>query len=178
VKAGHSGSAGRKLPLQVAVEVHPSSSKAENGRTLVDFILTNSGKKNLAIPVSTNPDDLGQADSFLNLWLYITSDKRHETVLQAGTDRLNPFVNLYGSHAVQGTVVTLLPGESIRVRAEVSLPPVSNTDQENALVLVAHVVLDRKTITSANGQPIMDSHEVGSATSSEYTREALLKSAN
>jgi fermentation-respiration switch protein FrsA (DUF1100 family) len=72
--------------------------------------------------------------------------------------------------------VTLAPGDSIRVRAEVTLPPISDADQKRAAVYVAHAMLDVETVSEARGQTLREcTEDLGSATSPEYTLETLFK---
>jgi hypothetical protein len=169
---GRGGGIGRKLPLSVAVEVTVAP-VSENGKTIVEFFLTNSGKEGLRIPIS--PDDLepagSQADySFKLLSLYVTSDARRERILPGGA-------HLYGNDD-SATLITLAPGEAIRVRAKVALPPASGADKRSTAVFVAHAMLADVTITTVNGKSLMDvTEDLGSAKSPEYTLEALYKSA-
>src|SRR3954470_17397343 len=58
---GTGGGVGRKVPLNVAMEAKVSSPDAA-GKTLVEFVLTNSGAKDITIPVSPNPGDLEPTD--------------------------------------------------------------------------------------------------------------------
>src|SRR5208337_3335962 len=59
--AGHVGSIGRKLPVELRVKVGALSSDfAENHE--VEFIIVNLSKEDLTIPVSPNPGDLEPAD--------------------------------------------------------------------------------------------------------------------
>jgi hypothetical protein len=174
VSSGGCGSIGRKLPLQIEVEVHggPSSHKE---KTVVEFVLTNSGKQNLRLPISPEPADVEPADSggdhsFQVLGIRMTSGALHETMLPGGAE-------LYGNEE-SATLVTLAPGESLRVRAKVALPHVPRAGQKSAPVLVAHAVLSEKTVTTVEGKSFMDcTQDLGYARSPEYTLEALLRSA-
>jgi hypothetical protein len=168
------GSIGRKLPLQVSIEVHGTSRK-DNGITEVDFILTNSGKDNLVIPISPHPGDLEPANPKItytvkNLSLFVASHKheRFESSLAGGA-------HLYGNEALLGTLFTLAPGRSVRVLTRVAVPPISATDQDGTVAFVAHVMLDEETISMVDGQPFTDSHEIGSAQSLEYPPQIFLK---
>lgn len=178
---GSGGGVGRKLPFQVAVEIQGAPFNGKDGKTVLEFILTNSGKAEVMIPVSPNPGDMGSADSFRELALYMTFGKKDDPwgkdrqLLQAGADPHNPFVFLYGSDAVPGTLSALAPGESVHVRAEIAIPHVSVTDLGNRS-FVAHAMMHDETMRTAEGKLLMDSREIGSATSPEYTLEALFKS--
>ncbi len=165
---GRIGSIGRKLPLKVAVEV-PAGPSSDNGKTVVEFILTNSGKEGLNIPVSPDPGDVEPADaetkySFKLLNLYITSEGKRRATLPGGA-------RLYGNDE-SATLVALAPGDSIRVCAKVALSPATAVDQSSTVVFVAHAMLVDETVTAVDGKPFMDGFEVGSAKSPEYALEA------
>ena len=171
VRSGHFGSIGRKLPLRVTIRLQASPARADDS-AIVEFTLVNSGKDNFSIPVSVNPTELAPADpkadySVNHLGLYLTSDKRQGTVLRGGAQ-------LYGNRSSPGTLVQLAPGDSIRVLAKVGLKPQSAREDRQA-VFVAHAVLNDERIRQVNTEAIMDSQEIGSATSSEYTPESFFK---
>ena len=179
---GTGGGVGRKLPAQLAIEVEGTPFNAGNGRTVIDFVLTNTGKQELTIPLSPTGRDVESTNSFRGLTLYITFGGkgdpwgRDRQVLQAGTEPRNQFVSLYGSDAVPSTLGKLSSGESIRVRAELALPHISATDPAS-VSFVAHAMMDDVTIRTVGDKRVMDSREVGIATSPEYTPQALFKSA-
>jgi hypothetical protein len=171
---GRGGSIGRKLPLQVAIKT-TGAPPDENGKTLVEFILTNAGKNDLALPISPHPGDLEPSDPKATytgrlLALFVTSDKRQTNILSGDT-------HLYGSDAVPGTLITLTPGEFIQVLVRVALPRISASEpsasEPSALVFVGHAMLDNETIKTFNGQAISDTQEIGSASSPKYTPEHL-----
>jgi hypothetical protein len=170
--AGSGSGIFRKLQLQIAIEV-PRASPNDNRPTEVDFILTNSGKDELTIPISPNPGDFEPADPKVSytvklLNLYITTDMR-QGILPGGAD-------LYGNRAFPGTLVTLAPGKSVRVLTRVALPLVLVADQTSTAVFVAHAVLNDETIRTVDGQTLVDGQEIGSATSPPYTLKSLFKS--
>ena len=164
--AGHGGSIGRELPLKLAVEVLGGSPDPAIS-TEVQFILTNSGKNPLTIPVSPNPGDLEPADpkvrySVRVLSLYITTDRKREKKVPGG-------VELYGNRGWPGTLMSLAPGESVRVLARVALPPIPIPDQDSGMVFVGHAILDNQAVHTVDGQTFEDTQEIGSATSTEFT---------
>src|SRR5215510_3821922 len=57
---GSGGGIGRKLLVTVAIERR--SDQQTTGETLVEFMVTNSGKDRLTVPISPNPGDLEPAD--------------------------------------------------------------------------------------------------------------------
>jgi hypothetical protein len=178
---GSGGGVGRKLAIQLAIEIEGTPFNADNGRTVVYFLLTNTGKQELKIPLSPNGGDVESTNSFRELVLYMTLGKKDHPwgkdrqSLQAGTELHNRFVSLYGSDAMPGTLGTLAPGELIRVRAEVAVPYVSGTDQAS-VSFVAHAMMDDRTIRTVGNKRLMDSREIGIATSPEYTPQSLFKS--
>ena len=177
IKPGRGGGTGRKLPVLLAIEVEGTPFNAKNGRTLINFILTNSGKQQLAIPVASNPDDLKSAESFRQLSLFVVDkgDKRQAAAVQVGTDPRNQYVFLYGAQTVPSTLMALAPGESIRVRAEVALP--RGSEGNHSTVFVARAMMSDKKIRTVDGERFMESEVVGTAASSDYTPQALFKSA-
>lgn len=176
--AGSGGGIGRKLPLQVAIELHvPTRNGNQSTEVEVDFILTNSSAKEfLTIPVSPHPGDLEAANpkasySLRRISLYLTSTSKGERSMLPGA------VHLFGSDAFAGTLTTLPPGKAIRVLARVTMQP-TPAASGNSAVLVAHAVLSDETTRVVDGNSFTDSEEIGSAISPEYTPEALLKSAD
>jgi hypothetical protein len=160
------GGVGRRLSLQVAIRT-PISATDANGRTLVEFTLTNSGTKAITLPVSPHPGDLEPSDptaaySVLTLGLRVSLSQKPGVILPGGAD-------LYGSASDPPTLVNLAPGNSMRVIARVALPnSVSGP-------IIATASLDSDTLKRVNGELLLDSREVGFATSNEYTLDSLLR---
>jgi hypothetical protein len=170
-RRGSFGSTGYKLPLRITVALRDGSREKNDGQ-VVEFILTNLGKEDQIIPVSPNPGALEPTDpkvaySVKHLGLYLTSDKKQELMVLGGAQ-------LYGSRAFTETMVKLAPGESIHVLAKVKLDSHSS-DVGSSAVFVAHAVLNDETVRQTDGETVMDSLEIGSAASSEYTAESLSK---
>ena len=170
--AGHGGSVGRKLPLRVELETR-GSPPDEKGLTEVEFILANTGKEPLTLPISPHPGDMEPSDPKVSytlqvLHLYVTSDKRQELTISGRTD-------LYGKRDSPEAFVKLAPGESIRVLTRVALPTDPSLNGAAQAVFVAHVVLDDETIKTRDGQTTEDTQEVGSAGSSEYKPQSFYK---
>jgi hypothetical protein len=97
---------GRKLPVNVIIET-TGAPPDESGKTLVVFVLTNSGKTNISLPVSPNPGDLEPPDpktsyKGLVLGLRISLAKRPASIFAGGAD-------LYGSDDFAGTLVNMVP---------------------------------------------------------------------
>jgi hypothetical protein len=162
------GGIGRKLSIQVAVETTGAPAD-ENGKTVVEFTLTNSGKTDLNVPISPHPGDFEPADPKASykvemLSLFITSNKK-------ATDILSGSAHLYGSDAVPGTLLSLATGESIRVLLRVAFAKSSTSVGE--VVFVGHATLNNEAIKMVNGQTVLEFQEIGSAASPEYTSEAL-----
>jgi hypothetical protein len=171
--AGHAGSIGRKLPLQIAVDFQRSSSDAE-GNMNATFILTNSSEKELIIPVWLHPGDLEPRDENISyaikhLDLYITSSRDSGSVIRGGAQ-------LYGSDVHPETLLTLLPGKSVRVLIRVDLPVGRPSQRENPTLLVGHAVLNEETVRTSKGQTFGETQEIGSAISPAYKVESLFNS--
>jgi hypothetical protein len=170
---GHGGGVGRKLPLQVNIESNASAPDA-NGRTLVTFVLTNSGKGEITLPVSPHPGDLEPEDpkasyTVMRLGLGISPSRKPGVIFPGGAE-------LYGSMAGPGTLINLAPGDSIRILALVALPEVGGSVSGPEEAFDATASLVDETIRTALGRTFSDSREIGFARSHEYTIKSLLRS--
>ena len=170
---GRAGSIGRKLNM--GVDVHVRGTPNGKGEVEIEFVLINSGKTDLTVPTSPNPADLETPDpnatySIRQLRLFLTSDKKQQSIMPGGAE-------LYGNRTHQGSLVVLAPGESMLVRAMVTLPT-TDLPQANEKVFVAHVVLNDQTIRKVNDEDFEDTQEVGSVASPAYTASTLLRSTN
>jgi len=167
--AGHVGSIGRKLPVELRVKVGALSSDfAENHE--VEFIIVNLSKEDLTIPVSPNPGDLEPADPKVSyrlkfMRLYLTTGDAQQAALQGGAE-------LYGNDSSPDSLVSLRPGQSLDVRARVRIPSTSAPSQSD-LRFIAHLVLDDQDLQTVDGQTSEDTQEIGSATSRIYSLQDL-----
>jgi hypothetical protein len=87
---------GRKIPLHVSIEV-PVAAPDSTGKTLVEFVLSNSGKNNIDLPVSPHPGDFEPADlkggySVVRLGLRLRESGKPGAIFAGGAD-------LFGSSA-------------------------------------------------------------------------------
>jgi hypothetical protein len=87
-----------------------------------EFKVFNSGRANIELPVSLHLSDLQPSDestafSYLTLALVVSVERD----TQSGRVPCSGFVQLFGSHEREGTLLVLRPGEWIRVRATVKL---------------------------------------------------------
>ena len=167
---GSGGGFGRKVPLQLTMKT-TGAPPDEDGKTTVEFSLTNSGKTDLIIPISPHPGDLESADpnasnSLRVVGLSVTADKKQAKVLPGQA-------YLYGSDTVPGSLVSVGPGESIRVLARVALPRAPATETEGP-VFVGHASLNNLTFKIMNGKSVFDMQQIGSSSSTEYTAQTLL----
>jgi hypothetical protein len=169
---GHAGSSGRRLPLQVAIETN-GSPPDENGKTLVTFVISNLGKDDIEVPVSPQERDFEPQDSKVSytvktLSLYLTLDQGE------GADRhramLPDSVHLSGNRSHPGTILSLVPGDSIRVLARLSLP---TNEEAKGAVVVASISLNNQTVKTVSGQTSSDTQEIGSANSRGYAPNSL-----
>lgn len=166
--AGQSGSIGRKLPIQVALEF-PSEKSNSDGDVKLVFVLTNAGHQDLIIPISPHPGDFEPPDqnqpyTVQHLHLYLTSTKVQDSALPGGA-------NLYGNQTYPRTLLNLPPGKSVRVLAWVKVPNDLATKQGAAASVVAHAVLDLEALKTVHGQTILHSDEIGSSSSPGYKME-------
>ncbi len=166
--AGQSGSIGRKLPIQVALEF-PSERSNSDGDVKVTFVLTNAGRKDLTVPISPHPGDFEPPDqnqpyTMQHLHLYLTSNKVQDSALPGGAD-------LYGNQTHPRTLLTLSPGESVRVLAWVKATKELAPEPRTAASVVAHAVLDLEALKTVHGQTLISSDEIGSSSSAEYKLE-------
>jgi hypothetical protein len=164
--AGQGGSMGRKLPIQVALEF-PSERSNSDDDVKVAFVLTNAGHKDLTIPISPHPGNFEPADENLpytvqHLHVYLTLAKVQDSAVHGGAD-------LYGNQTHPRTLMTLSPGQSVRVLAWVKMPDKLAPEQGMPAAVVAHAVLDLEALKTVRGQTILNSDEVGSSSSAEYT---------
>jgi hypothetical protein len=77
--SGSASSIGFKLPVQVAVRTNGAPPDEKEGRTVVEFAVTNVGKNDLAIPISPHPGDFEPEGSNVSyrvktLELFLTRD--------------------------------------------------------------------------------------------------------
>jgi hypothetical protein len=168
--AGHTGSIGRKLPMQVGVDFPQWQMDAE-GRTEIAFTLTNNGEKAFTIPASPHPGDLEPVDKAIpyalqHLHLYLTSNRDNEAAL-AGE------AHLYGNAQHSETLLTLSPGDSVRVLARVKIPS-GMSNVKDPLLLIGHAVLNDEKISTADDQTFLEIEEIGAAKSPAYKAEPLI----
>jgi hypothetical protein len=89
--------------------------------------------------------------------------------------RLAGGADLYGSRVFTETLVQLSPGDSIRVLARLALPS-SLTAGATTAALMAHAALGEEALRIVDGQPFLDTKDLGSASSPEYSLQTLYKS--
>ena len=118
---GRGGGVGRRLPLMITLQT-TGSAPDETGKTMLEFILTNTRKTDLTLPISPNPADSEPSDpkilyTVMKLGLRISLSNKPGVMFAGGAE-------LYGSAEFPETVANLAPGDSIRVLARVALPEV------------------------------------------------------
>ena len=159
--AGHFGSTGYELPLQVRVDVISPGSDG-----LVDVTLTNVGKMPLQLPISVQPRDLEPDDpnasyAVVVLGIYITRDSKKESILPGRVD-------LYGSSKFPETMDELRPQESVRVITRMLLGPGVSAGPVSSRALRAHVVLENQKVSTKGGQTSEETtEEIGRASCRE-----------
>ena len=171
--AGSGGSSGYKLPIRLVLKI-VGSPPGEDGKVIVRFTLRNVGTKNLEIPVSPNPGDFEPDDPNASyrlkmMNLYLTLDTGRDAFRQRSLLRGGAY--LYGSRSFPGTLVPLAPDESIDVLARVTLPA---QEDASGKVVVGRVSLNDETVRAQQGHTYLDSVEIGSAQSQDYSLTSLL----
>jgi hypothetical protein len=168
--SGSGGGIGRKLPLRVAIVCQNGFAK-DVSHEKVEFIITNSGTSDLGIPVSPNPGDFESKNpkepySVLEMNLYLTDDtgkgpERYERALDGGA-------RLYGNRALPTSIFKLTPGHSIRILTNAK---VFNYERPfgSGTKIVAHIELNKETVTTIGTATSARIYEIGSATSEDYS---------
>lgn len=162
---GRGGSVGRKIPLQVAIRTTGFPAD-QDGKTLVEFTLTNTGKDELILPISPNAADLEPSDpkesfTLVTLALRLTLSGKPAVIFPGGAD-------VYGSDTLPESLVRLSPHDSVRVLTRVGLPDLTSNES-----LVATASLNKTKIMASGGQTLSDSQEIGFAQSPEYPLKSL-----
>jgi hypothetical protein len=132
--------------------------------------LTNTGQSNLTLPISPHagdfePQDETQLYTVQHLHLYVTSNKLQDAALPGGAD-------LYGNETHPNTLLTLLPGKSVRVLATFEAPKELTPVREREMLVIAHAVLDTETLQTVHGQTTLKSDEIGASSSPVYKMES------
>ncbi len=168
--AGEGGGVGRRLPLAVTVKPMDASPDSK-GRTKIEFVLTNSGKENLSIPISPHPGDLEPPSpeveySVTHLSLFLSEVHSPGSILSGGAD-------LFGAAKLAGTLVPLSPGSSLHVIAYVSLP-FGSAMRPDEMRLIAGAILNIERVEKRDGRMLSTLHEIGSAFSKEIELHTLI----
>ena len=128
----------------------------------VEFKLLNTGRAPIDIPVSPHLSDLQPSDesidfSYLSLALVVSADAEPQGPKSVSIG----FVELYGSAKHEGTVLTLKPGEWIRVKAMVKLGG-SSVDSTEPIPVQLHggFWLRRNVFRPSPGGQFTESHNL------------------
>ena len=166
---GRGGGVGRKLSIQLSIR-RAGLPSGQDGKTVIEFVLRNSGKSNIMLPVSPNPGDFEPPDanttySLLRLSLAVSSSKEPGTIFPGGAE-------LYGANAVPDSLLSIAPGDVVHVLTTVAVPEPEGAET-NAAPFVASASLDNETVTASDGKIVSDSVEVGFVRSNEYTAKSI-----
>jgi hypothetical protein len=170
ITAGHVGSIGRKLPLEISLKLRiPSTDPSKPSE--VEFILTNVGKERIRIPISPNlgdfePSDPRESFKVMHLSLFMTAGEDQKGRLSGGAD-------LYGS---SDTVAMLDPAQAIHVLTRVVVPLRSSQGRGDPPTFVAHAILNDETVKPSGDGMVLNAQEIGSAISRVYVATSLDKS--
>ncbi len=157
---GTSGGTGQSLPVDLQTVIVNGGKKAGD-KLFVDFIITNSGRQSIVLPVSPNARDIepegSSPSTFKRLSLFLTVEHGREPLMLKGG------ASLYGTSALEGTLRTLRPSESLIVHTVFLLAswegPLSGTQ-----TLTGHVRLLNETLKPKGSNLESVSSEIGSAT--------------
>ena len=156
--SGRSGSAGSpKLPLTIRLEI-PDVRPDIDGKTVVEFVLTNVSKAAITVPVFPNPADV---ESGANAQYHVLSLGCRLT--KGADDRSGdaPGISLWGRVSVAGSLVALEPGKSLLVRARLAIPRSWQRDDWASGSLEATAILEDSQMTVSNGRASSDSQVLG-----------------
>lgn len=165
IVGGHSGSVGRKLPVQL--QGLSSDAGIQNGDSFfIDFVITNKGQSPLKVPTDVRPADFEPQDSgarsFEHLSLFVTAGEKDSLILKGGAD-------LYGADDVTGSILILQPSESVRVHAKCSLVATNGRPMLGAQILTAHLSLRHETLSPKGLDAELNSEDRGSASSQSWS---------
>lgn len=160
--SGTAGSIGRSLPLELRVEIRPNAQN-EAGKVEADFLLTNTRKTPILLPISTNPRDVEPPDprgfyTMQVLTLRLSSSKGLGTKVRGGA-------TLFGNEKSPKTMLALKPNQSLRIR---SLVAASGLTEDSTAVLSGSADLEQVTIRITNGKALSESQDLGHAESSPF----------
>src|SRR5271167_1028659 len=131
-------------PLQLTIS-EVAGSEYKNGQVLIyEVKILNAGNINITIPWATSPKDIEPARP--GNYRYWMASIRPRLVPASGVESLASATLLYGSES-SATMLELLPGQWIRIRAK-SMLPLGNT---GAMRVTAVWALDRVSFSEQNG---------------------------
>jgi hypothetical protein len=166
-QGGSGGSAGQRIPLLVTVRA--IGVPDTTGKAKIEFVLTNTGENDLKIPVSPQPAELEPTDpntdyTVTHLGLFITEANRAK-VLKGTAD-------LYGKPNTALSLINLPRGHYIRVQANVWFPHISEAEK-STLSFKVGAIEDYELFRNRDGRRVLDSQEIGSSFSKEFTIQSL-----
>ena len=166
-EGGSGGSVGQRIPLLVTVTA--IGAPDTTGKAKIEFVLTNAGENDLRIPVSPQPADLEPTNpntdyTVTHLGLFIAEANRTK-VLRGRAD-------LYGKSNTELSLINLPRGHHIRVLAKVWFPHISEAEK-STLSFKAGAIEDYELFRNRDGRRVLDSQEIGSSFSKEFTIQSL-----
>ena len=161
----HGGGVGKRLPIQVTLEFQ-GRSEEDKGKSLVDFVLTNTGSTDIKVPLSPSPGDLEPKTAQPNYT--VTSLAVRITVYVDGKRISVGGADLYGTGRVPKSLASLAPGQSLRVHTAIGLPSL-----EKGSALVGYAGLSSEIVSTDDGRTSFDIQEIGYALSTAYPGSSL-----
>src|SRR5579859_3983231 len=173
---GSVGGIGARIPLSVTLQ-RAGDTEAASGPIKVAFIVTNTGKDEFQVPISPQPADFEPDDpnteytvTSLNLGVMEVNPHamlREGHIVYEGPPVLKGGAHLYGKSDAPGTMLSLRPGQSIRVLAIVWFP-LPNTG-EPLIEFEASVIKRHGTYSNRGGRRVADFQDVGEGLSYDFT---------
>jgi hypothetical protein len=172
------GPHGPALRLRMSVD----NDRVERGRSAsVAFMLTNTSKKPMTIPISIDSADIEPADPsqgyefrelLMGVWVVPEGATKSARGLWVS---LGPAPDLYGDPSVLGTTHVLQPGQSAEIRADLPFKPEGVGPQlaPRPHKITASAVLSVVSVSSSNGSLSQFGAEVVHAQSSPVKVEIV-----
>lgn len=168
VQGGSGGSAGARIPLSVTVK-RTGLTETPGEPTKVEITLTNTGKSDFEVPISTQPADLEPNDPNVE---YTVTHLVLSISEVAPPFKIVAMVALYGKPDAPGSIIRLAPGHSICVLAMVRFPSIPSAGPDSVRYR-ALAVQQYDTFAKRDGRRQLDAKDIGSSFSEEFTPSSL-----
>jgi hypothetical protein len=160
------------LPLEVTITRFWPLTVSAHGELEVDLLIRNVGEVPVAIPVSTDEDIVFQTGNAqrmrLGLVLVVTLEPGFAASFQRDTGSIAP---TYGSPSVEGSILVLQPGDSVRIETKgrlLSTQP-SVDRRPDILPVTLRVSLQRDTLEESELKVAGSSEPITSRNAEQIT---------